>query len=184
MIAMLPIYNESYRPSSNWTQELTLKRDALQKHQPFSPELEAKIQEHLLVDQVVQNLLLGDIQITAERARDLINGAAEGSQPADRATISFANGVRYLNTLVANQESKAQFLLTSDLLRELHALTMEGIGEGGGFYRTAEGRSLAPGHEPASAEVLPMLIDNALDWFSADSFGDLHPVEQAWLVHL
>jgi Fic family protein len=182
---MLPIYNESYRPSSDWVKDLALKREALQSLEPFEPALKAKIEEHLLVEQVVENLALGDIAITPDRVRMLLSGnEPESDQTTDRIALNFAGAVRYLHTLFANKELKAQSLLTSDLLRELHALAMEGISEDGGFYRTTDARPLVPGHEPAAAEVLPVLIDNALDWFSVQSFGELHPVEQAWLVHL
>jgi Fic family protein len=182
---MLPIYNESYRPSSNWVQDLAIKREALQKLEPLEPALLAKIQEHLLVEQVAQNLALGDIAITPDRVRMLLSGGApQSSERTDRIALSFASATRYLHTLFDGKESKAQSILTSDLLRELHALAMEGLGENGGFYRTAEVSPLVPGHEPASPEVLPILIDNALDWFSVESFAELHPVEQAWLVHL
>jgi Fic family protein len=181
---MLPIYNESYRPSSSWVKELALKRDALQQLEPIDPSLEAKIQDHLLVEQVAQNLSLGDIAISTERARSLISGAQAVEETADRAALSFANAARYLHSLFVDKESKVQSFLTSDLLCELHTLAMEGVGERGGFYRDSEAKPMAPGHEPAPAEVLPRLIENALDWFSVESFAELHPIEQAWLVHL
>ncbi len=180
----LPVYDESYRPSSNWVQDVLLKREALRKLAPLSPEITARIDEHLLVEQVVHNLVLGDISISRATVRALIAGENAPANDAERACISFANAVKHLNTLINDSESKAQFLLSSDLLRELHALTMAGIGSDGGYYRQQAGKSLAPGHEPAGAEILPLFIDNALDWFSVQSFQELHPLEQAWLVHL
>src|SRR5437773_434877 len=97
---MLPIYNESYRPSSNWVQDLALKREALQKLDPLEPALLAKVQEHLLVEQVTENLALGDISITPDRVRMLLSGGAqEGNDRTDRIALSFASAASYLHML-------------------------------------------------------------------------------------
>ncbi|MEW6733633.1 MAG: Fic family protein [Acidobacteriota bacterium] len=182
---MLPILDESYRPSSHWVQDLAQKYDALHQFEPIASTPASRIQEHLYVEQVTENLLLGDLKITRERVRELINGISlPANNQAEQAALSFANAVRYLHTLIANQENKVSFNLTSDLLCELHTLAMEELGEGGGCFRTSEAKPLAEGHQPADAEALSLLIDNALEWFSVPSFQELHPVEQAWLVHL
>lgn len=182
---MLPILGDSYRPSSQWTQELARKREALAALEPLDATTLAKISEHFITEQVYHNLRLGDIAIERERVRELARGdKPDNSSIPERTAASFANAVRHLYTLIANSSSKSQIMLTSDLLCELHALSMEGLGEGGGGFRKEAGKPLAPGHQPAFEDALPILVDNALDWFSVDSFNELHPVEQAWLVHL
>jgi hypothetical protein len=52
------------------------------------------------------------------------------------------------------------------------------------LFRQAEINPLYPGHHPAAPREIPRLLELALEWFSADSIGELHPVEQAALVHL
>jgi hypothetical protein len=39
-------------------------------------------------------------------------------------------------------------------------------------------------HDPTPAVLLPRMIDHAFDWFSTESFGELHAVEQAAIVYL
>lgn len=50
--------------------------------------------------------------------------------------------------------------------------------------RTNEPRPLNALHDPTPAVLLPKMLDLAFDWFSTDSFGELHPVEQASVVYL
>ena len=40
-----------------------------------------------------------------------------------------------------------------------------------------------PGHRPASTAALPAIMSSTFEWFEAESFLELHPVEQAALVH-
>jgi Fic family protein len=186
---MLPILNldNAYRPSANWAQLLARKLEAVGKYSSFLPAITKEINHQLLVEQVSQNLLLGDIDIARERVSELVkteNRDLVFSQHNERIAYSFANAVGHLQTLINNQETKSNFILTLDLLRELHTFTMEGVDSGGGFLRCEEAEPLTPKHQPPPPDLLPMFIDNALDWFSTSSFAELHPVEQAWLVHL
>jgi hypothetical protein len=55
---------------------------------------------------------------------------------------------------------------------------------GGGSLRSSEVAAISPFHEPAPAVILPRLVENALGWFTAQSFNEIHPVEQATLVYV
>ncbi|MBS1791003.1 MAG: Fic family protein [Acidobacteria bacterium] len=50
--------------------------------------------------------------------------------------------------------------------------------------RSNEPRPINVLHDPTPAVLLPKMLDMAFDWFSTDSFGELHPVEQASVVYL
>ena len=39
-------------------------------------------------------------------------------------------------------------------------------------------------HDPAPALIVPRMLENAFDWFSTESFRELHPVERASVVYL
>jgi hypothetical protein len=54
----------------------------------------------------------------------------------------------------------------------------------GGSLRSHDVTAIGPFHEPAPAVILPRLVENALGWFTAQSFNEIHPVEQAALVHV
>lgn len=50
--------------------------------------------------------------------------------------------------------------------------------------RKNEPRPINALHDPTPAFLLPKMIDNAFDWFSTESFAELHAVEQASVVYL
>lgn len=178
----LPVYNESYRPSSNWTKTLIEKQKALETLLPLEPSLQNKIKKHLFVKKITNNLQLSGVNVDLEKVSFSIEKPSEDS--LEIIINNFANAVKYIDVLIDKSTDKSKILLTSDLLRELHALIFLEIDEKAGFYRESSGKPIAPNHQPVPADVLPILVDNALDWFNTDSFRELHPLEQAWLVHL
>jgi Fic family protein len=50
--------------------------------------------------------------------------------------------------------------------------------------RTTEPAPINAMHDPTPAILLPRMLDNAFDWFGAESFFELHPVERASVVYL
>lgn len=50
--------------------------------------------------------------------------------------------------------------------------------------RTNEPRPINALHDPTPAILLPKMIDLAFDWFTTESFAELHAVEQAAVVYL
>jgi Fic family protein len=180
-VISLPIYTESYRPSSNWVKTLLEKQQQFNL-QPLSTEIQTKIKEILLTRQIEENLLLSDIKAQNTNISELIQ--KKETQEKDLVIRNFINTLNYVENLIESSTDKTKLLVTSEFLRQLHALMMAGLDEQAGFYRKTPGKSISSGHSPADPEVLSILIENALDWFSAESFAELHPLEQAWLVHL
>lgn len=78
-------------------------------------------------------------------------------------------------------EKDGQFTLAR--LLELHR-RLVGAGEAEDLLRKTEPRPLNVMHDPAPAVIVPKMLDNAFDWFSTDSFRELHPVEAASVVYL
>ncbi|MYC83131.1 MAG: Fic family protein [Acidobacteria bacterium] len=69
-------------------------------------------------------------------------------------------------------------------LRNLHSRLM---GQSQGHpadYRHGPAAPLLETHDPAEPELVPQLVDAALEWCRADSFAEMHEVEQAALVLL
>ena len=73
------------------------------------------------------------------------------------------------------------FLSSSDLL-ELNRRLMEGIHPGAGRFRESEISALGEGHEPIEAELVPYVVENAVEWFNSDSFHEMHEVEKTALI--
>lgn len=75
-------------------------------------------------------------------------------------------------------EPDARF--SKDRLLELHSTLTGANAE----LRQNEPRPLNVLHDPTPAILLPKMLDLAFDWFSTDSFAELHAVEQAAVVYL
>lgn len=157
-MAQLPIYNDAYRPSSNWAKQL----EAAQK--AWSPDDLAKAQARL-VPRWVAGL----------RAYDP-HPDGLSSTALERA----AHGL--LTRAAAGSGDRRDHLTRADLEAAYRALV--GDDEGRPVWRTDEGRPQVETHRPASPSALPMLLEMTLDWFTTDAFAELHPVEQAGLFHL
>src|SRR5262249_4423482 len=79
------------------------------------------------------------------------------------------------------KESEASF--GAERLLELHRALI-GAAPNAEVLRKTEARPINAAHDPTPAVLLPRMIDNAFEWFTAESFGELHAVEQAAVVYL
>jgi Fic family protein len=80
------------------------------------------------------------------------------------------------------QTSQTQASLSSGDLVELHRRLLSAMDTSAGHFRESEVSSLAEGHEPLEAELVPFAVQNALEWFNAASFHEMHEVEKTALV--
>jgi len=122
-------------------------------------------------------LRLKGVDLTKAQLKELVSAQVIPSdQTADnRAAAGLLASLRTIVVLTRDKGKAA--LLTRDLLLNIHDQT----GLTNGFRKGAgDARRL----KPASAGSLPVLIDNACQWYTADSFTELHPIEQASIVFL
>ncbi len=73
------------------------------------------------------------------------------------------------------------FLSALNLL-ELHHLLVTGETVGASRFREYEIESICEGHEPMEAVLVPEVVENALEWFKAESFHQMHEVERTALM--
>jgi hypothetical protein len=85
--------------------------------------------------------------------------------------------------LISAWAAEPAAVLTAERLQALYR-TQTGAAADAVVFRQTEARPLSPAHSPAPAALLPRLVDNAMDWFTAPSFAEIHVVEQAALVFL
>lgn len=78
----------------------------------------------------------------------------------------------------ASQETA---LHSSDLL-QLHAILTENLQPQAGYYRVSKDDSMVEVENPADWQLIPDFVESALEWFHADSFGEMHEVERAALM--
>ena len=81
---------------------------------------------------------------------------------------------------ISGWTAQPQAVFSKSRLLELHG-TLIGAEA---TLRQNEPRPINALHDPTPAILLPKMIDLAFDWFSTDSFAELHAVEQAAIVYL
>ncbi|MGH9841174.1 MAG: Fic family protein [Blastocatellia bacterium] len=79
------------------------------------------------------------------------------------------------------RDAEAEFTL--DRLHSLHRALIGAAAEED-VLRKTEALPMVAMHDPAPALIVQRMLDNAFDWFSTDSFRELHPVERAAVVYL
>ena len=153
----LPVFRDNLRSSASWTTELEREGRAWQEATADpgrSAELVALVRE-LHFKQALERM--------------------EGQQEAAR-LVEAAD-------LVSTWAREPEAALDLDRLGRLYQV-LTGLSDPENPLRTSEAQKLSAYHDPAPAAILPRLLDNAVDWFRTPSFGEIHAVEQAALVHL
>jgi Fic family protein len=172
-VVELPIYHDSYRPSSNWAKRL----EAAQRAHPAETVWTAR-----------ERWLPKWIAGLEAYATPLFDIAPEGLSSA-----AVERAARWLVARVqAPSKESPEALTVADLeaaYRELIGVaTNPQLGDEAGatvqVWRTDGGYPQVETHHLAAPAMLPRLLEMTLDWFTTDAFAELHPVEQASLFHL
>lgn len=160
----LPIFQDNLRSSAGWTADLAVARERWQ-----NALTDAEVRAHLLPR-------LRRLQFEQAQKRSAL---VSGSGASDR----FHRAAELVTSLVTS--SGAAFSSSNLGASQLHSIyrALTGSNEDAPLRRLEAAR-LAAAHDPAPAVLLPRLLDNAFEWFSTESFAEIHPVEQAALVHL
>lgn len=154
----LPILQDNLRSSGSWTAALAGEQQKWKQWLAASTASETAGETKLREYQVEQILKTSAEQI--DRAR-LVKAASKVSAWA--------------------READAKF--NAERLLELHR-TLTGADSNADVLRKDEPTPINDAHDPTPSVLLPRMIDHAFDWFSTESFGELHPVEQAAIVYL
>lgn len=165
----MPILFE--RPTYEWVARVN------QKHKQLA-ELQLSVTERQTLDRwtetefVYSTLTLEGLDVQHDlvaRIVSLRDGAGDSAE--DKSTSALFESLRTI-TSIARELGKAS-ALSVELLLELHnAPGAQGL------------RRHSDATSKVAAENLPAVLDSACQWFSADSFAELHPVEQASIVFL
>lgn len=125
---------------------------------------------------VYSTLKLEGEEIKEEQVARIVSAhGGDVTAESDRAALALLRSLRSV-TILARAKGKATEL-SADLLLRIHDVpgSASGFREGQGDSQT---RRLAP------PNVLPSMIDTACEWYKAESFTELNPVEQASIVFL
>ncbi len=153
----------------------------IQKHKQLiemglSAEQKERVDRWAQIEFVYSTLKLEDPNLNREHVAQVVShGPDEGTVAEnDQAAIGLCVSLRTV-TEVARANGKGAEL-TAELLLKLQGLP------GSGFRRSPGDPSRVP--KPVAAEHLPALLESACRWYTAESFGELNPVEQASIVLL
>lgn len=162
------------RSTNEWINRVT------QKHKQFT-ELQLSAEEKAGVERWVETefiywtLRLENIATPREQIARMV-AQASGDAGTGLPAFALLKALRRIEELVNSNGHAA--LLTPELLIELN----NSSGGESGFRKTAGDTSRSP--KPVSAEHLPAVIESACRWYTAESFAELNPVEQASIVFL
>ena len=123
---------------------------------------------------VYSTLKLESSDLTAQQASDLVSNPSAARTSAENDAKAVLLSLRKVSSLVRSKGGAAE--LTPELLLTLHTVSGEG-------FRSSAG-DLSRVIRPAKPEHLPVLIGSACAWYTAESFVELNPIEQASIVLL
>ncbi|HKS41368.1 MAG TPA: Fic family protein, partial [Blastocatellia bacterium] len=163
------------RSINEWINQVT------QKHKQFadlqlSAEEKADVERYVETEFIYSTLKLEDDDYTREQIARIISQGAGATGEKDLPAFALLTAIRRIKELVKTDGRAAR--LTIELLIELN----NQVGRGSGFRTTADDRTLSS--KPVPVEHLPAIIENACQWYTAESFDELNPIEQASIVFL
>lgn len=153
----LPVFSDNLKSSASWADQLARARvvwDEARQSSDLLNQIESRVRQ----EQVEQALRRGGQGIDEGRLREAAN-------------------------LVSVWAADTGAKLDVERLLELHR-TIIGAPASAAVLRKTEALPINAMLDPTPALLLPRMLDNAFDWFGAESFKDLHPVERAAVVYL
>ncbi|HLG18066.1 MAG TPA: Fic family protein [Blastocatellia bacterium] len=166
-------------PTYEWINRVNQKHKELVALRP-SAEQHERLIRWTEVGFAHATLLVEGVGVSKEEvARVAYGPSRDGSQLSDgeQAIARMLTAVRLLDSFA--RSSGATAALTPSLLLRLHqALTSASAG-----LRTGAGEPTRPVKPPAGEHV-PVLLETTCQWFAAESFTELNPIEQAAIVLL
>ena len=169
-MAELPIMH-AHRAVYDWVDRLKSLRAAYEAACEAEPARADRDAEWLDASLVYHSLRLKGLDVTQEDVHEARRASRTGPGDIGNALAAWSR-VRDLAITGA--------ALTPDAIAEINGLLDP---DAAGRFRTGAPVAAYAGHSAPGPDVLPALLDNAMDWFTAESFNtDFHPVEQAALA--
>lgn len=151
----LPIFSNNLKSSASWAASLDERREAWGRLIEGMESQSAERIREILIDEETRRVG-GGID------REMLAGAA---------------------ALVSSWAGESEAALSVERILAINR-RLTGAGDDGRVLRNGDAARLNEMHDPTPAVLLPRMLENAVDWFSAPGFGELRPVEQAAVVYL
>jgi Fic family protein len=164
----MPILFE--RPTYEWVARVNQKHKQLAELS-LSEEAKQAFDRWLETEFVYSTLRLEGEEIEREQVVRLVSAPASSPDAGGPgAATRLLDSLRTVTALARERGNDS--VLSVELLRKLNDL------QGG------QGLSSTESTSKVKAEIPPVVLEGACQWFSADSFRELHPIEQAGIVLL
>jgi len=161
------------RPSHEWISRINQKQKQFAELK-LSDEQRRNIERWTEIEFVYSTLVLEGYEILREDVSRLASSQkTEASSESDLQASALLESLRMVKRLARQRGKTAS--LSPELLLELHNLP----GSEASLRRQAGSNSASP-----PPERLRAAVESACHWFTAESFTEFHPVEQASLVLL
>src|SRR6266849_4580142 len=163
------------RGTSEWIGRVNQKHKQLTELRPSAKQTEM-LDRWAETEFVYSTLKREGASINRDQvARVVLYAAGAGADAEnERTTTALLNSLRTVTSLARANGKAAE--LTNELLLKLHSPP------GAGFRQTAGDTNRIV--RPVSAEHLPALLEISCRWYTAESFAELNPLEQASIVLL
>lgn len=166
------------RPTHEWISRVDQKRKQLAALQ-LSKEQNDRIDRWTETEFVYSTLRLEGVDVSRQQVTEFVQSPsviANATSTDDLMIVTLLESLRKVETLACGDGRTTA--LTPDLLVELH----NAPGDTDGFRKGPGSSTRSP--RPISPEHLPAAVEAACRWYTAESFAELHPVEQASIVLL
>ena len=161
------------RGTSEWINRVNEKHKQL-VDLGLSAEQSAKLDRWIESEFVYSTLRLEGSELERAQLARILSHTADPVAEIERTATELLESLRTVTTLARAKGKAAE--LTGEVLLETHTI------RGGGFRTNAGDTSRVP--KPVAPEHLPALLDTACRWYTAESFTELNPIEQASIVLL
>ncbi len=166
------------RPTYEWITRVSRKHEQL-KNLRLSSEQKAKLDRWVEIEFARSTLSLYGLNVSHEQVSLIASQPSQDLSRASDQERSIAETIGAFRIIAGLAQSEGRgAALTPEFLLKLG----DPYGHGGRFRNSSGGA--AGNLKPVSAQYLPAAIETACLWFSAESFAELNPVEQAAIVHL
>ena len=164
------------RATSEWINRVRQKHKQLTELR-LSAAQKDRLDRWAETEFVYSTLKLEGEEIKEEQVARLVSAPEVGDRTTDgdRAALALLGSLRTVTSVARSGGRTAE--LSAEFLLKLHNIP----GAAPGFRR---GQGVTQTRKPAAPEALPVMIDAACQWYTAESFIELNPVEQASIVFL
>jgi Fic family protein len=162
------------RAANEWINQVSRKHKELADLQ-LTDAGRARLEGWAEAEFIHATLRLEHLDLARKQVTRIIS-SSESATPTEAIILGVRDALRVVESLAKTSGRAAQ--LTPELLVMLHNLHSQESG-----FRTSAGDTRG-GLRPAPAAHLSAIVDSACRWYTAESFAELNPIEQAAIVFL